>query len=313
MKVLVTGASGFTGRSMVRFLASRQDISITGLARKNHPGLDQMPGLSWVFADILDPVTLTTTILSADPDAVVHLAGLTRGPLPELRTANVEGTKNLLDAVIRTNSVCPIVVVSSSAVYGYAGTTPIQETRDLTPVSEYGISKTEQESLCSHYTKTRDCRIAVARPFNLVGPDQPASFVCGRIIRQVIEIEQGCRDALDLLETGSSRDFIDVRDIVQGYWALLSHPEFMSVCAGKAFNLGSGRPASISGVLQIIETITGDHYPVRLPKDPPSIPVPYQQADNARIYAAAGWRPALSLSDSLHDMLSAARKQAGLQ
>jgi GDP-4-dehydro-6-deoxy-D-mannose reductase len=312
MNVLVTGASGFTGRSVVRYLTSLGNVDISGLARNNNPGLVRAPRLTWFFADLLDRNALYSAVSSAKPDAVLHLAGLTRGPLRELRAANVEGTKNLLDAVIRTDSSCPIVVVSSSAVYGYAGTSPICESQALKPVSDYGISKVEQEVLCQEYIERGECKLAIARPFNLVGPGQPESFVCGRIIRQVIDMERGKRTTLELMETGSYRDFIDVRDVVQGYWSLLSHPDFKRVCAGKTFNLGSDSPKSIADVIRILENITGDQYPVRLPAEPVAVPIPYQKSDNRRILTATGWKPAIPLEVSLCDMLSAARKQAGV-
>jgi nucleoside-diphosphate-sugar epimerase len=311
MRVLITGASGFTGRSMIRFLAGLKDVEIFGLARNDKPGMIHSSRVSWYFADLFDSEAIHSAISSADPDAVLHLAGLTRGTLPELRAVNVNGTRNLLDAVIHYNPSCPIVVVSSSAVYGYTGTAPIAETQPLKPVSDYGISKVEQETLCSYYRETTDCRICTARPFNLVGPGQPDSFVCGRVIRQIIERELKTRTAIELMETVSFRDFIDVRDVVQGYWSLLSHRDFSTVCAGKHFNLGSGTPHSIAEVIRTLETITGRKYPVRLPRDPVFVPIPYQQSNNSRIRTTTGWKPILTLSESLRDMLNAARKQAG--
>ncbi len=58
-------------------------------------------------------------------------------------------------------------MISSSAVYGYAGKTPIAEDQILKPLSEYGVSKAAQDTLCQMYHKTKGCQVAVARPFNL--------------------------------------------------------------------------------------------------------------------------------------------------
>ena len=309
MNILITGASGFTGRAMIRFLASKGNVRIAGLARKNDPSLIRSSRVSWYFTDIHDPEPLTKVVTSAEPDAVLHLAGLTHGTLPELRAANVDGTRNVLDAIHQANP-CPVLVISSSAVYGFAGTAPIPEEQTLTPVSDYGTSKVEQEAVCQNYMRSGHGAIAIARPFNLIGPGQPDSFVCGRIIRQVIEMEKKTRSALDLLETGSFRDFIDVRDVVEGYWSILSHPDFSAACSGKIFNLGSGNPRSITDVIQIIGTLTGVQYPVRLPDKPVPVLVPYQKSDNSRIESATGWKPAISLQDSLSDMLTAAQEQA---
>jgi len=306
MRVLVTGAAGFTGTRMMAFLAAQRGITPVGLIRRHIPetGNDG----SFVTADLLDSDALHETVTKIRPDAVIHLAGLTRGTPNVLQATNVTGTENLLDAVVSVNPDCRILVISSSAVYGYAGDLPIPETAPLQPVSDYGISKVAQENLVLNYENS-DAAIAIARPFNLAGPFQPESFVCGRIVKQVVEIEQRKRDALELREISTSRDLIDVRDVVRGYWALVSHPDFTSDCAGKAFNLGSGNACSLSAIIALVGEITGNHYEIRLPETPPPIPVPTQRSDNTRITSLTGWKPVISLKETLRDMLEAERNK----
>ena len=306
MNVLVTGAAGFTGRRMMAYLATQKDVTPVGLVRREIPKTGDLPTIPMV-ADLLDNQRLQAVIPSACPDAVIHLAGLTGGSPEVLHATNVEGTKNLLDAVIRFNPACRILVVSSSAVYGYAGDGPIPETSPLKPVSDYGKSKAEQEMIAFDYAFKEKSAVAVARPFNLAGPGQTDVFVCGRIVNQVVDIERGERDALDLWETSSSRDLIDVRDVVSGYWALLSHPDFPAECSGKAFNLGAGKAFRVSEIIAIVAAITGNHYRVRLPDTPHPIRIPTQQSDNARITALTGWLPEIPLEKTLRDMLDAAR------
>jgi nucleoside-diphosphate-sugar epimerase len=238
------------------------------------------------------------------PDAIIHLGGLTRGDLGDLLRVNVVGTKNILDAGYKANADCRMLVISSSAVYGYAGTTPIAESVPLHPLSEYGISKAAQEALALMHQTQSGALISIARPFNLAGPGQPASFICGRLVQQVADIGQKKKTALELLETSSSRDLIDVRDVVRGYWALVSHPDFSGKCSGNAFNLGSGNAYSISTIIAMIEEITNRHYEVNLPQAISRAAIPSQQSDNARITALTGWRPEISLPETLRDMLA---------
>jgi len=308
MKVLVTGASGFTGNQLINLLSAQGNISIVGVAREPGARFPRMNTVSWVQGDILKRDAIVKTVSLVNPDAVIHLAGANHGSLLDLLTTNVTGTQNILDAALKVNHDCRILVISSSAVYGYAGENAIAEDQPLKPLTEYGLSKAAQDNLCQMYHKTWKCQVAIARPFNLIGPDQPASFVCGKIVQQVIEIEQGSRSSLDLLEIQSCRDFIDVRDVVRAYWALLSHPEFSRVYAGRAFNIGSGKASAISDVIRLIEKITGEQYQLRLPDVPASIPLPSQQSDNSRIHTATGWTHAIQLQDSLRDMLDAARE-----
>ena len=308
MKVLITGASGFSGIHMIEYLSTQEDIRITGLARKTPEHFSSAQNISWVEGNILDPDKIVETISAVNPDAVIHLAGLNHGSHQELQKTNVTGTQNILNAILKINPDCRILAISSSAVYGYAGNTPIVESQILKPLSEYGVSKVDQDTLCQMYNKTKGCQVAVARPFNLVGPYQPASFVCGRIVQQIIEIEQGKRNCLDLLEIQSCRDFIDIRDVVKAYWMLLIHTKFKEDCAGKAFNIGSGKTYAISTVIDLLSEITGKKYQLHLSASLPLITIPSQRSDNSRIHRITNWDPHISLKESLSDMLNATRE-----
>ena len=313
MKILVTGASGFTGNQMINLLSTQEDIRIVGVARKPGARFPRVNTVSWVQGDILKRDALVKTVALVNPDAIIHLAGANHGSLLDLLTTNVTGTQNILDAAIKSNPDCRILVISSSAVYGYAGENAIAENQPLKPLTEYGLSKATQDNLCQMYHKTRECQVAIARPFNLIGPAQPASFVCGKIVQQVIEIEQGNRSSLDLMEIQSCRDFIDVRDVVRAYWALVSHKNYEEDCAGNAFNIGSGKAYPLSSVIDLLQEITGKEYPLHLPATPQSIAVPSQKSDNTRIHRLTGWMPRISLKESLSDMLNAARKNSHLK
>jgi len=309
MKVLVTGAAGFTGRQMIRHLSQQGGLTVTGLVRKPLP-LFFGDNFSCVGADLLDRARLFDVLSMVKPDRIIHLAGLNHGSLEELLDTNETGTKNLLDAAFKTNPECGVLVIGSSAAYGYAGDDPVTEDAPLRPLSDYGVSKAAQDTLAMKQYFDLGRQVSVARPFNLVGPGQPPLFICGRIVQQVTEIENGQRDALDILEVTSARDFIDVRDAVKAYWAILSHPEFSVQCAGRAFNIGSGITFAISAVISLLEEISGDRYTVRLPEKPPDVPVAFLVSDTTRIRTITGWAAEIPFKESLRDMLEAARGSA---
>ena len=305
MNILVTGAAGFTGRQMMEFLAAQAGARPAGLVHRPVPDDVHTPN-SLVVADLLDRDGLRAAIEPIRPDAVIHLAGLTQGTTEALHTTNVTGTRNLLDEALAVNPDCRILVVSSSAVYGDAGDLPIPETAPTKPVGDYGRSKVAQEEVCQQFFEA-GAAVTIARPFNLAGPMQSGSFLCGRIVDQVIRIEQKESTAIGLREIISSRDIIDVRDVVKGYWGLLSRPDFSGDCAGKVFNLGSGNAYPVSSIIALIGEITGTIYQVRLPEVHPEIAVHTQKSDNSRITALTGWKPEISLKETLADMLEAAR------
>lgn len=310
MRVLVTGAAGFTGRFLMAFLAAQGGVKPVGLVR-SPAGTRAGEAGSFVVADLRDRAALDAALATNRPDAIIHLAGMTRGNPEALHAANVTGTRNLLGAAAAANPDCRVLVISSSAVYGSAGNAPIPETAPLRPVAEYGRSKVEQEAVAREYAGN-GLAVAIARPFNLAGPGQPGSFVCGSIVKQVLEIEQEKRTAIELYEIVSARDLVDVRDVVAGYWSLIAHPDFSGNCAGNAFNLGSGNAYPLSQVVMLVEEITGTSYKVRLPEDSPEIPVMTQCSDNAKILALTGWKPEIPLKQTLADMLAAARDAGSL-
>jgi GDP-4-dehydro-6-deoxy-D-mannose reductase len=169
-----------------------------------------------------------------------------------------------------------------------------------------------QEAIALMHHTLNGTHVSIARPFNLTGPGQPESFICGKLVRQVADIEQQKKTALDLLETSSSRDLIDVRDVVRGYWAIISYPVFSGKCSGRAFNLGSGSAYPVSAIIRKLEEITDQHYPVNLPAEILQPSIPSQKSDNAQITSLTGWKPEISLVETLRDMLTAARvKQTG--
>lgn len=303
MRVFVTGASGFSGRHMIRHLSSlpgeRPEI-FGGYRSSPHPPLD---GAIPVEADLMSRDQTTRAVRDVAPDLVIHLAGLNRGSLQELLEVNVIGTEHLLDAVRDEAPCARTLVIGSSAEYGYAGEGPVPETAPLRPVGPYGISKAAEELLALKYHRVHNLSVAVAIPFNLVGPGLPESFVCSRIIGQAIEIMAGERCVIDLARVDSRRDFVDVRDAVAAYWQLLTIEGFDEQCAGKKFNIGSGADRSIEEVVNFVRQIIGDNYAVNLPAFSPPEHIPTQIADITRIHDLAGWTPRYTLERSIRDML----------
>jgi len=303
MRVLVTGAGGLAGRAMVhQILGLEGDREVFGIYRKNLPGAsDRFTPLK---VDLTDREKTLARIKEAGPGMIIHLAGQNHGSLAGLLESNVLASQNLLDAACTLRNPARVLVTGSSAEYGYAGNGPIPESAPLRPIGPYGISKVAAELLALSYHAVRHLPVAVIRPFNLVGPGQSEAYVCGKIVRQVAEIEEGKREEISLADLSSRRDFIDVRDMAIACWSLISLPEFSDRCAGKAFNIGSGKDHSVSDILEIIRKNTGKRYPVLLPEQQRPIPVPTQRSDNSLITATCGWKPSISLSQSLRDMLA---------
>ncbi|NLX50048.1 MAG: NAD-dependent epimerase/dehydratase family protein [Methanospirillum sp.] len=312
MRLLVTGASGFTGRHLLLRLAEPgcpcpEVVTAFRTIPQGTPGT----GVTPVRGDLTDAGATVRMVREAAPGAVLHLAGLNAGPLRDLLEVNVAGTGNLLDAVVAEAPSARVLVVGSSSAYGFAGEAPVPETAPLRPAGPYGVSKAAQALLALRYHAVCRLPVAVAVPFNLVGPGQPESYVCGRIVAQALEVAEHRREEVELAGLGSRRDFVDVRDAVAAYLRLLLADGFDDRIAGRMFNVGSGSARSVGEVLEIAGRAVGTELPVRLPDEIPPDPVPSQAADTSRIRETVGWAPAIALETSIRDMVAHARGRRG--
>ena len=72
---------------------------------------------------------------------------------------------------------------------------------------------------------------------------------------------------IKLSRINSQRDFIDVRYAVRAFWMVISHPHFEKVCAGKIFNVGSGKVFSVAEIFEYICFIKKWKYKIELLPD----------------------------------------------
>lgn len=180
--VLVTGASGFIGPSLVAALrAAGHDVSClvrpTSLTdRLITLGARLSPG------DVTDPDSLTVAVEGAD--RVYHLAGRTHAwSRQQFEESNRKGTENLCAACARLEKPPTVVVVSSLAAAGPAtAANPKCEQDSETPVSNYGRSKLAGEQAARCYAEKLP--ISIVRPPVVFGPGDRDGLVMFRGIRR---------------------------------------------------------------------------------------------------------------------------------
>lgn len=242
-RVLVTGASGFTGRYVCKELI-HQGYDVFALT------MDGSLDCKSIDIGSYDEVLRCITLIK--PESVIHLAGIAfaanKDPNGYYRV-HIEGTCNLLRALKEVGCIRGVVALASSAqVYGdlYPDCAITEEFKPQ-PLNDYSVSKLAMEFMASLHMDSLP--IVITRPFNYTGRGQNENFVIPKIVKAYKERQS-------VLELGSldvSRDFSDVRDIAKYYVSLVTKG-----ITGCTVNLCSGSTIDLNEVIRICEKLT-DH------------------------------------------------------
>lgn len=230
MRLLVTGADGFTGRQL--------------LPRAKALGWD----IAELTADLTDAEGVRAQVLTMEPNAVVHLAAIsavTHSDVDAFYRVNLFGTLNLLNALKELNQKPGCVLLASSAnVYGNAEGL-VSESVCPKPVNHYAMSKLAMEHMARTYS---DCLpIVITRPFNYTGVGQDNRFVIPKVVEHFVQRAA----AIELGNLTVEREYNDVRTVCDLYLKLLEKGQ-----PGEVYNVCSGRPVALDTVLDLMASIT---------------------------------------------------------
>ncbi len=313
--VLITGATGFTGSSLVELYAAR-GWDVHGIHRSDPDDRSWLPPAAVLHRlDLRDGPAIDALIGDLRPAIVHHLAANSSvaaswdDPLGTL-DANTSAQFHLLEAVRRNAPAARVVVAGSCDVYGRGlpEDNPVNEEHALLPVTPYALSKVVQDLMAFQYAAVHGVHVVRARPFLQLGPRRPARFVAGSFARQVAEIEIGIR--APVIEVGNiqlHRDFTDVRDVGRALAALAEQGT-----SGEAYNIASGVAHSLRDMLAIMIEQTGmrvDIIPVerfRRRNEAPEL-----VGDATKLRNRTGWKPEISFEQSAVDTLAYWRERVG--
>jgi len=283
MRLLLTGADGFTGRH-VASAAIAQGIEVFPLA-----------------GDLQNRESIKAQVQEIEPTHVLHLAAISHVMHADEQgfyQTNLFGSLHLLDALLTLKQAPQKVILASSAnVYGHCEHSPIDESQVPAPVNHYAMSKLAMELLSRNYLS--QLPIAITRPFNYTGVGHHVSFVIPKIIEHFVRKA----DHIELGNIEVYREYNDVRDVSQCYLGLLA----LGV-SGQTYNLASGRTVNLRQVISLLESMTGHLLPVKVnPKLVRNNEIEILSGNHARLEQCLGpqhWRP---LEQTLQWMLDAAQ------
>ena len=249
-RVLITGLQGFTGYYMAREL-EQHGYEVWGLGdtASDHPRT--------VVANLLDLPALKNAVIQAQPNYVIHLAGIAfvgHGQPKAFYDVNLVGSRNLLEALEPVSDKLECVLLASSAnVYGNLQEGLLSEAKPVQPANDYAVSKLAMEYMAKIWLPR--IPVVMARPFNYTGVGQSESFLIPKIVshfvRKQATIELGNMDVW--------REFNDVRDIVHAYRILLEAKP-----VGQIINVCSSNLVSLRDALSMASELTGHNTEARV-------------------------------------------------
>jgi len=315
MKILITGGCGFVGSHLAeRLLAEGHHVVV--LDDLSTGSLTNIAGFRdhAQFRCVTDTVTNDAVIgpLIDEAELVFHLAAavgvklIVERPVHTIET-NVHGTDIVLTHAVRTRT--PVVIASTSEVYGKSVHVPFREDADLVlgPSSKhrwaYACSKLIDEFLALAYFKERGLPVVIVRLFNTVGPRQTGQYgmVLPRFVQQALSGE-----AITVYGDGTqSRSFTYVGDVVDALVALIATPE----ACGQVFNIGNPEEISIRALAERVRRLAGSESPI--------VSIPYEEAyeagfedmprrvpDISRIKALIGFEPRVPLDEIIQRVIA---------
>jgi len=304
-RLMVTGASGFIGRHLLNFLLAlpKGPVRIIALDKKAQCHAPSSPRIEQVICDLTEPRDVQNVFRKTQPDGIIHLAGRTTGSdLSRYIAVNVLGCENILSAAAQRERPPRLLITGSAAEYGLTSGTyeVIDEQRPLQAKTAYGISKIMQEKWALLYYYEKALPVICVRPFNVIGPGQSAHLVPATFLYQIAEVLNGNAHEVCVGNINTARDFIDVKDLVAAFWALMNAG---AEAEGEVFNISSGQPIKIADILDACIALSGQQMPVR--QDPHRLKaydVPVIIGDNSKLRRFTGWQCKISWQDSLAAM-----------
>lgn len=303
-KGLVIGAAGFVGRYLAREMCNNEIK--TFVTKLPHEKFTE-ESVNVYDLDILDKDAIVNILYEIQPDYIFHLAAQSsvgvawKNPLLTV-DVNIKGSINVMDAVRELFYKPRVLLIGSGEEYGYIKPeeTPIPEDNLLRPGNIYAATKACQNMIGSIYAKAYDMDLMMVRAFNHIGPGQAPLFVVSDFCKQVAEIEKGVREPVIMVgNLAAKRDFTDVRDVVKAYVKLIKQGS-----PGETYNVGSGSAQEIRQILE--KVIAMSDVDIKIETDPNKIrpvDVPIIEADITKLSTLTGWKPEISVEQTIHETL----------
>ena len=257
--IFITGGAGFIGATLAgKLIDSNKIVVFDNFARNSlqTTGLMGHPNLTVVNGDIRDGHAVTSAVLGAQPDRIVHCAAIAgidtviKSPTTTL-DVNIVGTANIFQAARNLGSLKRILSFSTSEIFGsQAFQTTELSSAVIGAVGEarwtYAVSKLAGEHMALAHFHEFKMPAVVVRPFNVYGPGQVGEGALSTFIKRAIRGEE-----IEIHGQGNQiRAWCYVEDMVRALMLALEHP----AAIGQTFNVGNAR--AVITIYGLANTVT---------------------------------------------------------
>lgn len=306
--IMITGGTGFIGSHLVEELINTGNnlfVPYIKIERKSIFLLNNLQKkVKLEKIDITNKKKVFSAVKKYKINYIIHLAAQTivteafKNPVQTLHT-NIIGTVNVLEAVRNSKFIKGIIVASSDKAYGKTDTL-YKEDSPLKGDHPYDVSKSCTDLLSQTYFKTYNLPIVITRFGNVYGEgDLHFDRILPGIFVSLIK-----KKTLEIRSNGKYiRDYIYVKDVVNGYMTLLKN--FNKVC-GQAFNFSSSDTLSVLELIRKVENVLGVKTAIKILNNAKN-EIPYQHLDDAKI-RNLGWKNNHNLELTLKDIYKWYRK-----
>jgi len=324
VRFLITGGAGFIGSHLAEALLAKghrvhvlDDLSTGSIDNVRH--LKGDPRFGYTIETCASSSLVAELVDEAD--IVYHLAAavgvdlVVESPVRTIET-NVHCTEVVLSQASKKRK--PVLVASTSEVYGKSTSIPFREDGDLvmgpstTGRWSYACSKAIDEFLALAYWKERKLPTVVARLFNTVGPRQTGRY--GMVVPKLVGQALSGRPMTVFGDGTQTRCFCHVDDVVR---ALVDVMQIGERAFGEVFNVGSQEEISIFALAERIRTLTGSDSEIELVAYDKAYEkgfedMPRRYPEISKIEATIGWVPQRSLDEILDSVITFQQAEAAV-
>ena len=293
MRVLITGASGFIGGHVARYLVA-EGHDVTGFDLTEADGAD----FPTIIGDLRDADAVRASVVGND--VVCHIGAIgdvyLAAEQPSLAAAvNVSGSSHIADAALESDA--RVVYASTWEVYGEVEYEPMDENHPRNPDHPYNITKLGGEQMILAAADLAGLSAIALRLGTAYGPGLRPNSVFRIFIDRA---QRG--DTITIMGDGSqSRQFVHVDDLARAFSLACS-----SDVSGIALNTVAQEPITIK---QLAETVVS-RFPTEIiyaPARPGDVPPAL--VSSQKISEILGWDPEVSFSDGLNDLMESLAEQ----